>query len=151
MHDTCGVSDSIRPPAPRPCDSCPYRRDVPSGIWADEEYEKLRRYDRETPYQPAAIFSCHQNDKGSPASRICAGWAGCHDASSLLALRVAVAGGRLTVAAYEATIGYESPLPLFTSGNEAADHGRADLEAPGRRAVRFMDKIARTRRDIERT
>nr|WP_280343300.1 DUF6283 family protein [Nocardia neocaledoniensis] len=36
--------DKIGPPAPRPCVSCPYRRDVPSGVWDFGEYEKLRGY-----------------------------------------------------------------------------------------------------------
>ena len=26
----------------QPCSSCPYRKDVPSGVWAHHEYEKLR-------------------------------------------------------------------------------------------------------------
>lgn len=28
-------------PSPRLCESCPYRRDVPSGIWDRSEYAKL--------------------------------------------------------------------------------------------------------------
>jgi hypothetical protein len=31
--------------AARPCASCPYRKDVPSGIWAAHEYTKLLAYD----------------------------------------------------------------------------------------------------------
>lgn len=33
---------SLRAPAPRPCESCPYRRNVPSGIWTEEEYIEER-------------------------------------------------------------------------------------------------------------
>ena len=28
------MTQTVRPPAPRPCASCPYRRDVPSGLTA---------------------------------------------------------------------------------------------------------------------
>lgn len=41
-----------------PCSSCPYRRDVPSGVWHREEYEKLLQYDDSTEILPA--FMCHQ-------------------------------------------------------------------------------------------
>jgi hypothetical protein len=36
---------SINPPAPKPCESCPYRKDVPSGVWSEGEYRKLPQYD----------------------------------------------------------------------------------------------------------
>lgn len=29
-------------PRKTPCASCPYRKDVPSGVWEASEYEKLR-------------------------------------------------------------------------------------------------------------
>ncbi|MFD7972971.1 DUF6283 family protein [Streptomyces clavifer] len=143
------MSASIRPPTPRPCDSCPYRRDVPSGIWAVEEYEKLRRYDVPTPEQPAAVFLCHQNDRGSETSRLCSGWLGCHDTHHLLALRIAALDGTLDTTNLEAAVTYETSVPLFATGNEAADHGEAAIAAPGPDAVRFMDKITRVRRDLE--
>ncbi|MFE7545794.1 DUF6283 family protein [Streptomyces platensis] len=86
------MPSSLRPPAPRPCESCPYRRDVPAGIGASEEYEKLRRYDADTPNQPTKLFQCHQADGDSDNRRICGGWAGCHEGEDLLALRVALPG-----------------------------------------------------------
>jgi hypothetical protein len=89
------VPSPIHPPAPRPCDSCPYRRDAPSGVWAHEEYEKLRRYDAPTPQQSAGLFQCHQSDANSPGRRICAGWAGCHTDGHLLGLRVALLESRI--------------------------------------------------------
>jgi len=46
-----------------PCQSCPYRRDVPSGIWAHEEYEKILDYDNETGHQPMKVFMCHQAEQ----------------------------------------------------------------------------------------
>lgn len=130
----------ISPPAPRPCASCPYRRDVPSGVWAAEEYEKLRRYDEETMHQPPGVFLCHQVN-----GRVCAGWAGCHDGLQLLALRFTAMHGALTGEDFNATIDYVSPVPLFASGAEAADHGMAEIEMPGSRAVAAMTKITRKR------
>ncbi|MET7944191.1 DUF6283 family protein [Streptomyces sp. NPDC005302] len=136
----------LRPPAPRPCDSCPYRRDVPPGVWTHEEYEKLRRYDAVTAEQPSALFQCHQNDAGSPG-RICAGWAGCHG-EELLGLRVALLRGWIDEATFRAAAQYHSPVALFDSGTEAADHGQADVHQPGADATRLMDKIGRIRSDL---
>ncbi|MFC6371193.1 DUF6283 family protein [Nonomuraea thailandensis] len=37
------------PPARRPCGTCPYRKDAPSGMWSQEMvFDKLRGYDRPT-------------------------------------------------------------------------------------------------------
>lgn len=69
---------NTRGPAPKPCASCPYRRDVPSGVWHPDEYTKLRRYDEDTSQQPAGLFICHQTDAENDARRVCAGWVGCH-------------------------------------------------------------------------
>lgn len=59
MRLTQKNSSQVRGPAPQPCASCPYRRDVPSGIWAAEEYAKLPAYDADTPFQPPHLFLCH--------------------------------------------------------------------------------------------
>lgn len=142
------MTATIGPPAPRPCASCPYRRDVPSGIWAAEEYAKLPAYDRETMGQPPQVFLCHQNERDSDRSRVCAGWAGCHDGGHLLALRFASIGGSMTPDAIEATMDYRSPVPLFRSGAEAAAHGMVQIRRPGTRAVKTMGKIARRRSDL---
>ncbi|WP_354670725.1 DUF6283 family protein [Streptomyces flavofungini] len=141
------MSPSHRPPAPRPCETCPYRRDVPSGIWSEADYEKLRKYDAETPNQPEKLFQCHQADADSAARRICAGWAGCHG-PHLLALRMAMIKGYIDEATFRASINYESPAPLFSSGNEAADHGQSDIDAPTVEAHRLIEKITRTRADL---
>ncbi len=127
-------------PAPRPCVSCPYRRDVPSGIWDRSEYEKLRRYDGDTQSQPPGLFLCHQTGADDPGRRICSGWVGCHDTANLLALRLALVFGRLTETDYSACLDYRSPVPLFGSGAEAADHGEHDIHQPGPAAVRLITK-----------
>ena len=116
-------------PSKAPCGSCPYRKDVPSGIWEASEYAKLPGYDGETWMQPPALFFCHQND-----GHLCAGWVGCHDTQHLLALRV----HRVAPETFE----YRSPVPLFGSGLEAARHGLAEIEQPGPRATQAIRKLS---------
>ncbi|UGT58806.1 DUF6283 family protein [Nocardia asteroides] len=137
----------IGPPAERPCDSCPYRRGVPSGIWDRSEYDKMRRYDAATADQPTQLWQCHQHDAADPSRRLCAGWVGCHQ-PHLLAIRIAPFDGRISIATAEACERYQSPVELFASGAEAADHGQRDLGAPGPRARRLIAKIARARSDL---
>ncbi|MFJ7305309.1 DUF6283 family protein [Streptomyces sp. NPDC099088] len=143
---------ALRPPAPapRPCESCPYRRDVPSGVWAAEEYDKLVRYDAETGEQPAAMFQCHQADGASQEGRACAGWASCHG-EDLLAPRLALIDGRIDSATFEAISGYVSPVPVFASGAEAAAHGRTGIHEPGPDADRLIAKILRSRTDLRQS
>jgi hypothetical protein len=132
----------IRGPAPRPCESCPYRRDVPSGVWAAEEYDKLPAWDRDTAYQPQGLFLCHQQN-----GRVCAGWVGCHGGDELLGLRFAAANGSMSAEDIAATLDYCSPVPLFRSGAEAAEHGKARIETPGAGARRAIAKVSRRRAD----
>ncbi|WP_440580906.1 DUF6283 family protein [Streptomyces sp. PT19] len=136
------------PPAPRPCASCPYRTDVPSGVWSEEDYAKLPLYDGPTGFQPPRLFVCHQHSADDDRARVCGGWAGCHDGDELMALRVAVAQGEITVEAAEAIRGYTSPVPLFASGAEAAAHGIRDILNPGTDACRVMSKIVRVRPEV---
>jgi hypothetical protein len=128
--------------AQRPCVSCPYRRDVPSGVWHPDEYAKLPAYDRPTAEQPTGVFICHQ-DPGDP--RLCAGWVGCHGDESL-ALRLATALGKLTDVDAEAVFGYVSPVPLFGSGSEAAAHGMRGVVAPTPTAKQAINKLLRQRK-----
>lgn len=134
-------------PAATPCISCPYRRDVPSGIWAVEEYQKLIAYDAPTWEQPTGLFLCHQQD-----GRICAGWAGCHDGDHLLALRMAAHWRTMTRRAIQETRDYVSPVPLWDCGRDAACHGVVSLRHPSRWARhlirRIMAKRAKTPKEI---
>lgn len=129
-------------PAKRPCGSCPYRRDVPSGLWAVDEYEKLPRFDEAdlTSGQPLGAFFCHQQN-----GRLCAGWVGCHDMDNSIGLRMALSRGLINVDDYEAAIDYESPVPLFSSGAEAAAHGMRDIRSPSPSARRAIDNLTRKR------
>lgn len=119
-------------PAKRPCSSCPYRKDVPSGVWAEHEYRKLPEYDLPAWAQPVGVFMCHQND-----GRLCAGWLGCHDPHHLISLRMGFES--IDPSAFK----YQSPDPLFATGKEAMRHGLREIEAPGKRAVRVIQKLAR--------
>lgn len=125
-------------PAANPCGSCPYRRDVPSGVWEAEEYAKLPAYDRDTGEQPHGVFLCHRQD-----GRICAGWAGCHDMGRALAVRLGSATGRLSDDVIADLLDFETSTPLFHSGTEAADHGLRDVEDPDADARRVIDKLQR--------
>lgn len=136
------------PPTPRPCASCPYRRDVPPGIWAREEYEKLPDYDEPTMFQPRGVFLCHQHDRDTEHAPVCGGWAGCHDGDELLSLRFAVLDGSMTIEVADAVRDYVSPVLLFASGAEAAEHGLSGLRTPGSDAIKAIEKIQRTRTDL---
>lgn len=139
---------TVLPPAPRPCGSCPYRQDTPSGIWDTAEYAKLPAYDQPTYAQPPGLFLCHQHDRTDNRARICGGWAGCHDGDQLLALRVAVSSGEISMETADAIRDYVSPVPLFASGAEAAAHGVRDIRDPGLAARTAIAKIARVRTGI---
>lgn len=114
-----------------PCSACPYRQDVPSGLWEAHEYEKLRDYDNPTFAQPMATFGCHATPE-----HLCHGWAVVHTSRGnefdLLALRF---GSHGPVP--------EAGVPLFASGNEAADWGQRDLDDPSDEALDAMDKLLR--------
>lgn len=116
---------------PHPCPSCPYRLDVPSGIWAHSEYEKLRTYDAPTGDQPIAVFACH----ASP-DELCHGWAVCHMSRGheydLLALRW---HGSPPIP--------DAAVPLFSSGNDAADWGQQDIDEPSPEAEAVMARLLR--------
>lgn len=142
------MSHQTGPPAPRPCASCPYRTDVPAGIWDSDEYERLRAYDRPTVSQPSRLFQCHQTGASDPMRRLCAGWCGVHADEANLALRLAVAQDRISPDTYHAALAYTSPAPLFASGTAAAEHGQRGITEPDQAAVAAIEKILRTRADI---
>lgn len=134
------------PPAVNPCGSCPYRRDVPSGVWSAEEYAKLATYDGETWEQSPHLFLCHQHERDSGQERLCAGWVGCHGGDELMALRLAARN--MTEDDVRAAMRYTTSVPLFDSGSEAAAHGMRDIESPGEEAQKMIEKICGRRSDI---
>lgn len=122
---------------PRPCASCPYRRDVPSGVWAAAEYQRLPDWDGGLIEQSQATFRCHQMD-GS----LCSGWVAHRgDPTELLAVRIGIASGHLAPEVAD----YSTTVPLFGSGREACEHGMRDVDDPGPDAQDMAQKIVRAR------
>jgi hypothetical protein len=119
-----------------PCKSCPYRKDVPSGVWAANEYEKLPSFDGEIVEQlmkgGTGLFLCHQKNNS-----LCSGWLGCHGPDNLVAMRLHHQYVK------PETFDYTTDVPLFTSGAEAAAHGMRDIEKPSDAAHRTMGRLLR--------
>lgn len=134
------VGDQPSTVRPKPCGSCPYRLNAPSGVWAPEEYERLRDYDGEIAEQVSAgafsLFHCH-----STPLALCSGWVGHRDPFDLLALRLGVSTG----AADPSCLEYRTDVPLWPSGAAAHAHGVRDVEAPGAAAVAAIEKVVRLR------
>lgn len=134
----------IKGPAPNPCESCPYRQDVPSGVWSAQEYAKLHAYDPPTYAQSTRVFQCHQSERDSAQARVCAGWVACHGPENLLALRLAAFRGDVPYS----VIDYRTLTPVFESGFAAALHGMRDIDEPGPTARALVEKIAGNREDV---
>lgn len=122
-----------------PCASCPYRCNVPSGVWHAEEYDKLPGYDGDASEQESInIFMCHQGE----ADTACAGWVGHREhPTDLLAIRLGLATGRLD----PSIVDYSTDVDLFPSGAAAAAHGKRDIDDPDDDAIATIDKITRKR------
>ena len=122
-------------PRPTPCASCPYRDNAPSGVWHEDEYAKLERYDGDIAQQSAqAVFACHQG-----SGEVCSGWLGHRDPTELLAVRLALIEGRIDPSCAQ----YRTSVPLFESGAAAAAHGVRDISAPAARARSAIEKIVK--------
>lgn len=120
--------------AENPCESCPYRRDVPSGIWHESEYEKLRAYDSDGFDRPLAAFLCHHSpDMKQQAA--CRGWLTVH--RETVAVRIAMMTGQVT----PDEVYTEVSAPLFASGNEAADAGIKGVKRPKAKARKVIDRL----------
>lgn len=132
-------------PAKSPCGSCPYRQDVPSGVWHHDHYLTLPKYDQPTALQPQLVFGCHQNN-----GKLCAGWVATHDMEQNLALILAALQGWITPEVYSLCLTYATKVPLFSSGQEACDHGLRDYENPGPKARRVSEKLIKTTKGVHR-
>lgn len=124
----------------RPCVTCPYRVDVPSGVWTAEEYHKLPDYDGEILDQVRTAatrpFYCHSSRR-----QVCAGWAGHRPATELLAVRLGISHGTLDPAVAD----FSTDVELFATGAEAAAHGMADVDNPGPAARDAIAKLVQAR------
>lgn len=129
-------------PRKTPCASCPYRRDVPSGIWSAKDYDKLPAYDGDATSQALSpggmqLFGCHQSD-----GHLCSGWVAHRDPRDLLALKVGFAMGKVDASVFT----YTTDVPLFASGAEAGAHGKAGIQNPDIEARLTVGKITKVRR-----
>lgn len=124
----------------KPCESCPYRRDVPSGVWAPCEYQKLPRYDHETWQQPIELFGCHQAD-----GALCRGWLDTHgnQSNDLLSLRLGAAAGQIDMGEVLEAIAEGPAVPVFESGQAACDHGMQDVDKPQIQASLLASKLTK--------
>jgi hypothetical protein len=121
--------------AKEPCVTCPYRKDVPSGIWHPSEYAKLPRYDGTIAEQAflgaLGPFMCHQKD-----GCLCGGWLATHGPENLLALRVA---RDVDPSVWD----YDPKTPVWASGAEAAAHGLEHIRDPREAARRKIAWLQR--------
>lgn len=133
-----------------PCAACPYRKDAPSGLWDQAEYEKLPHYDRPTAEQPPGVFLCHDADRDSV---ICRGWLEVHGQQErgheLLSLRLAGAFQKLDDSAFRVF-----PLPpcgieLHESGQAACDAGMVDYEQRSERTRKMARKLKSKHPDLK--
>lgn len=122
----------------RPCSTCPYRRDVPSGLWAEHEYEKLPAYDDGGSPPALGIFLCHHSGLGKEET-VCRGWLTV--AAESPAARLATLTGAVTNEQRFAPV----DVPLYSSGAEAAEAGLAEIADPGPQARVMIDRLGRKR------
>jgi hypothetical protein len=122
--------------APRPCNTCPYLRSTPPGIWHPDEYAKLPHFDDDAPLDEHALatFHCHQQHAtGVPT--VCRGWLGVHRDS--IAVRVAQIDGRID----PADVPTEPDPTMYDSGAEACAVGLAAVDAPPPEAFAAQVKL----------
>jgi hypothetical protein len=127
----------IKAPCAVPCVDCPYRMDAPSGLWAEDQYDKLPDYDKDIGEgQPLAVFLCHEQN-----GHLCAGWVGCHGGENLISIYIEAASGGLSSEELVKTLEHKPRVPLFESGIAAAEHGKEEIEYPGERARKRADAV----------
>jgi len=130
----------------RACSSCPYRRDVPSGVWAADHYHVLKELDcrrtiklpyptkdgivmLDTPNPSPGTFHCHQsNATGKPT--VCRGW---------LSVERNSIGARL-LQMDEMPTEDESDF-YYSTGTEACEAGLKGIESPSPEARALVEKL----------
>lgn len=121
------------------CSTCPYRRDTPPGVWAPEEYEKLRSFDREPSEDLDCLrtFHCHQGTVTGTLT-VCRGWLDVHQDS--VAVRLAAMNGAIAME----DIPDEHDALYYASGNEAADAGLAGVDDKSAAADKAIGMLTRS-------
>jgi hypothetical protein len=128
--------------APTPCTTCPYRRDTPSGVWAEEEYRKLPTYDNhDFCTANLKVFHCHQEREiGKPT--VCHGWVSVHADGK--AVRLACISGLISEEDM-ARIPIQADPALYATGAEACRAGLKGVNRPGKKARRAIERISKRR------
>ena len=117
---------------PVPAQLAPIAKMSRAALWQEHEYDKLVEYDKPTGEQPYMPFGCHATPE-----HLCHGWAVVHsnrgNEYDLLALRIFPPPSGIP----------EQVVPLFASGQEAADWGMRDIENPSDEALDAIDRLGR--------
>lgn len=121
-----------------PCRTCPYRRDVPAGLWDPVEYHKLIAYDVDTSSQPIGVFLCHYTNSDNPT--LCRGWLAV-GGWELLGVRLAVTTGHLDPAEVDRPIATD----VFDTGTDAAMWGLSGVADPGPDAQAAIARLGHRR------
>ena len=123
---------------PNPCSSCPYRKDVPPGVWHETEYVKLLEYSPD-PFSDQlpflGTFLCHQTN-ATGRETVCKGWLWVERES--LAVRL----GMMQRDEFAPEEVYRKPqVELYETGAAACAAGLSGIEAPSPAARRLMDRL----------
>lgn len=121
---------------PNPCDTCPYRKDTPSGIWCRDEYEKLPKWDN--PHAFAGIFHCHQQTP--ERQTVCRGWMEVHDENLQVRLAIAIH------IEFNEHNSKPTPVPLYETGAAAMKAGIRGIRRPSRKAKEKVLKLLRKKK-----
>jgi hypothetical protein len=126
------------PALDNPCNTCPYRKDTPPGVWHRAEYDKLPAWDgTEMHEMNTDLFMCHSaNLAGNKA--ICRGWLEVHSENK--GVRINMMTGRITVPNTTPTT-----VELYESGREARRAGIRGVRKPSKKAVSAITKLVRAR------
>lgn len=121
---------------PHPCDTCPYRKDTPSGIWHASEYRKLPKWD--DPIAFAGVFHCHNQTESRQT--VCRGWMEVHHEN--LQVRLCIA----TQIEFNEHNQNPTTVPLHESGQAAMKAGMRQIKKPSLKAKAKVLKLLRKRK-----
>ena len=113
---------------PNPCNTCPYRKDTPSGIWDKSEYDKLPQWDNQ--YCMAGTFLCHNGNR----EYICRGWAEVHHRN--MSVRLACFNVE-----WDETNSKPTKIKLYRTGAEARRAGLRKINNPDDKAKAVIVKL----------
>ena len=113
-----------------PCRECPWRKDVPTGVFPAEAF----RTSAHTAYDSATeTFGCHMNKASAPAT--CAGFLLRHGENNI-GVRLALSGDRIDLDAVE-----DGGYPVYESYREMAIANGVDPLDPVLERVRARDDV----------